>query len=130
MNRIFCTQCNKVVSANKVSGRAIYPHRPDLYSKVFFVCPACLNYVGTHNDGRPLGTIPTPELRELRKRVHDTIDAYWLPTRDKQKRKELYAALSEHMGREYHTGELNTKAECLEVIRFFNNNFNNKSYDI
>lgn len=118
-NAIFCTACDKFVEPKSITGQAIYPHRPDLYAKQFLACPHCGNYVGTHTDGRPLGTIPTPELRSWRKLVHDIIDAYWLPTKDRAKRRELYAAISRHIGKEYHTGELNTIAECKDVIEFY-----------
>lgn len=118
-NSIFCTSCDKFVEPKNVAGQAIYPHRTDLYAKQFLACPYCGNYVGTHADGRPLGTIPTPELRSWCKLVHDIIDAYWLPTKDRAKRRELYAAISHHIGKEYHTGELNTFAECKDVIEFY-----------
>lgn len=103
-------------------GNSIYPHRADLYSKIFYQCPICGNYVGTHQDGRPLGTIPTPILRTMRNKVHDIIDEYWLPTKDRRKRKELYKALSNFLGREYHTGELNSIEECEAVINYYNKN--------
>lgn len=40
-----------------------------------------------------------------------------------QKRKELYAALSRFLGREYHTGELNSLCECDKVINYYLNNY-------
>lgn len=40
-----------------------------------------------------------------------------------KKRKELYAALSRFLGREYHTGELNSLGECEKVIHYFLNKF-------
>lgn len=60
---IYCTGCGCMTLSVLVNGTKIYPHRPDLSDKKFFQCPVCGNYVGTHRDGRPLGTIPTPELR-------------------------------------------------------------------
>ena len=107
IERIYCVACSRNVYANRVTGDTIYPHRKDLNSKMFYQCPYCCNYVGTHADGRPLGTIPTPELRKCRSWVHKVIDSHWLPTRDVQKRKELYTDLSRLLGREYHTGEIN-----------------------
>lgn len=123
MESIFCVQCNKIVQANKVYGLSIYPHREDLYDKVFYQCTECRNYVGTHQDGRPKGTIPTPPLRAARIRVHRVIDGYWLPTKDLKKRKELYADLSRFVGREYHTGELNSIGECEKVVHYFLNKY-------
>lgn len=121
--KIFCVSCDKEVQAVAMLGNHIYPHREDLYSRKFYQCPYCGNYVGTHQDGRPLGTIPTPELRIARNEVHRIIDEYWLPTKDRRKRKELYAELSELIGRRYHTAELNTIAECKEVIEYYQQHY-------
>lgn len=118
MAQIYCTECRRKVEAQAVNGSVVYPHRLDLYEKLFYVCPTCGNYVGTHADGRPLGTIPTPELRKWRNEVHRIIDEYWLPN-NVAKRKELYADLSEFLGRRYHTAELNTIAECKKVIEYY-----------
>lgn len=121
--KIFCVSCDKEVQAVAIFGNHIYPHREDLYSRKFYQCPHCGNYVGTHQDGRPLGTIPTPELRRARNEVHRIIDEYWLPTKDRRRRKELYADLSEFIGREYHTGELNTIDECKAVIEYYKQHY-------
>lgn len=123
MITIYCVACAKEVEAQALFGDSIYPHRPDLYSKKFLQCPHCGNYVGTHQDGRPLGTIPTPELRAMRNKVHAVIDEYWLPERSRGKRKMLYRALSRYLGREYHTGELNSIEECERVIGFYSTKF-------
>lgn len=120
---LYCVQCDKDVRPQKLLGYAVYPHREDLRDKVFYQCPVCGNYVGTYRDGRPLGTIPTPPLRKARSRVHTIIDQYWLPTKDRKKRKELYSDLSRFLGREYHTGELNNIGECEKVIHYFLNKY-------
>lgn len=122
-DNIYCVQCDESVRPNLVYGFRVYPHREDLRDKMFYQCPICGNYVGTHRDGRPLGTIPTAPLRKARNRVHKIIDQYWLPTKDRKKRKELYAALSRFLGREYHTGELNSLCECDKVINYYLNNY-------
>lgn len=122
-NAIFCVACKKHIQPQRCTGETVYPNRPDLYAKQFFVCPYCGNYVGAHADGRPLGTIPTLELRRARIMVHSLIDGYWLPTRDTNKRRELYAAISNHIGKEYHTGELNSIDECNKVIKFYREHF-------
>jgi hypothetical protein len=115
---IYCTVCKQDVAAQECYGRHIYLRRPDLDDKRFYMCPTCGNYVGTHKDGRPLGTIPSPELRDQRKWVHNVIDPYWLEDgyADRAKRKQLYSALSEALGKEYHTGNLNSREECVEVV--------------
>lgn len=116
---IYCIGCGRLTLAVPVNGTKIYPHRPDLSDKRFFQCPVCGNYVGTHRDGRPLGTIPTPELRYWRNRVHKVIDRYWLPSKDREKCKALYAAISVYLGKEYHTGNLESIEECRKVIDFY-----------
>lgn len=115
---IYCTVCKQDVAAQECYGRHIYLRRPDLADKRFYMCPTCGNYVGTHKDGRPLGTIPSPELRDQRKWVHNVIDPYWLGHghADRAKRKQLYSALSEALGKEYHTGNLNSREECVKVV--------------
>lgn len=35
---------------------------------------------------------------------------------DRAKRKQLYSALSEALGKEYHTGNLNSREECVKVV--------------
>lgn len=120
---IYCVQCKKTVEAYCVSGQDIYPYRPDLYRKLFYKCPHCGNWVGTHKDGRPLGTIPYAKLRKLRHMVHEIIDSHWLPTKSIKKRRELYKSLSNYIGKEYHTAELNTEDECIAIITYYKNNF-------
>lgn len=124
--QVFCVCCGKFVDAVLTSGAKIYPHREDLRDKRFYQCPACGNYVGTHKDGRPLGTIPTPELRDYRQRVHSIIDQHWLPTRDVNKRKQLYADLTRFLGKEYHTGTLATVEECQQVIKYYVDNYRDR----
>lgn len=91
--RIYCTVCKQDVAAQECYGRHIYLRRP-------------------------LGTFPSPELRDQRKWVHNVIDPYWLEDghADRAKRKQLYSALSEALGKEYHTGNLNSREECVKVV--------------
>lgn len=123
MTTLYCVACAKDVMAQALLGDSIYPHRPDLYGKTFWQCPHCGNYVGSHQDGTPLGTIPTPELRVMRNKVHAVIDKYWLPQRNRVKRKMLYRALGIFLGKEYHTGVLNSIEECEAVIKYFRENY-------
>jgi hypothetical protein len=68
---IYCCGCESAVQARLTDGREIYPHRPDLADLPFWKCDGCGNHVGCHhktNDRtRPLGNIPTPEIRIARK---------------------------------------------------------------
>ena len=115
---IYCCGCSKGVNANLVSGKEIYQHRPDLYSLPFWQCPHCKNFVGCHhktkNRTTPLGTIPTNEIRQARKNIHAVLDPLWKS--GKIKRSVLYARLSQVIGRQYHTAEINTTDEARSVL--------------
>lgn len=80
METLYCVARAKEVEAQALFGDSIYPHRPDLYGKRSYQCPHCGNYVGTHQDGKPLGTIPTPELRAMRNKVHAVIVSIGCPS--------------------------------------------------
>lgn len=115
--QIFCCQCNTRVNAVKVTGFVIYHHRQDLWEKVFYQCPHCKAYVGTHSDGSPLGVIPSKELREARVRVHNVIDPLWKS--GKIKRGKLYGMIARHFGlKAYHTGEIGTVEFADRVIEY------------
>lgn len=122
---IFCNGCTQPVDAVAVSGSDIYPHRSDLANITIFQCPTCKNYVGTHKStGKPLGTIPTPELRSIRSMVHSVIDPIW---RSKQiSRGKLYKDLSEFLGQEYHTGNINSQDEADKLIAYVREKYLNE----
>jgi hypothetical protein len=67
-----CPYCRR--DAQRVSGREVYPHRPDLYGKRFYRCAPCNAYCGTHPDGRPLGQPADKNLRKARGYVHGLFD--------------------------------------------------------
>lgn len=70
-----CHYCHEEVK--KVTGKVIYPHRPDLHEKYFMYCEPCLAYCGTHKDGTPLGTVAKAPLRKLRNTCHANFDRLW-----------------------------------------------------
>lgn len=81
----------------------------------------CRGYVGTHADGRPLGTLVDDETRKLRIRVHAIIDPFWKEANNGRSRKRnrgsVYGWMARIMahGRPYHTGDL-TKEECVRAL--------------
>lgn len=116
---LYCCGCEKYVEARLTDGREVYPHRPDLYGLPFWKCDACGNYVGCHhktaNRTAPLGCIPTPELKKARHHIHEILDPLWqsgLITR-----LNLYAAISEKLGWQYHTAKIKSVEEAREVYR-------------
>lgn len=84
--------------------------------------PACRGSVGTHPDGRPLGTIPDAETKKLRIKVHAMIDPLWKnefgKKRDNKIRGYVYGWLRRITGKnhdECHIGMF-TKEDCLRTI--------------
>lgn len=83
--------------AELVAGDAIYPHRPDLYERLFWRCAPCAAWCGTHKGTtRPLGRLAGSELRALRSAVHAAFDPLWRS--GEMTRSDAYRRLSESMG--------------------------------
>ena len=118
--KIFCNACQTKVQCRLTDGSEIYPHRRDLADLPFWIHDACGNYVGCHhktvNRTNPLGTIPTEETRKARSMVHRHIDPMW--SKGLIGRKELYAKLSAHIGKTYHTANITTMAEAMDICAF------------
>lgn len=113
--KIFCVECNKNVKATLVSGKEIYPHRPDLFHLSFYKCPNCGNYVGVHKGTLdPLGCIPSQSLRQKRIQVHNSMDYLW-----KNKlisRSKLYKLIRKELGYNYHSGTTTSIEECDKAL--------------
>ena len=77
------------------------------------------NFVGCHykteDRTRPLGCIPTKEIKNARQHIHALIDPVWKS--GKIKRKELYKKLSDDTGRRYHTANIRSIEEARDVYR-------------
>jgi hypothetical protein len=116
--KLFCCQCSADVEARLTDGMETYPHREDLYDLPFWKCDVCRNFVGCHHKTeertKPLGCIPSAEVKELRKQIHATLDPLWME--GKHSRKYIYARLTEVLGREYHTAEIRNKTEANAVL--------------
>lgn len=120
--RIACINCGDNVDAELVTGDIVYPHRKDLKHLYFYKCPICGNFVGCHKGTKkPLGVIPTPELKKARIQVHNKLDPLWKS--GKHSRKFIYKILSKHLGWEYHTGMTTSVSECEHIIRFLERKF-------
>jgi hypothetical protein len=145
---IYCCGCQADIPARLTSGREIYPHRPELAHIPFMICDTCHNHVGCHHklsgDGRtkPLGVIPTPDLRRARKEIHEILDPLWKYPRRlpggkfarmggpngtklgpdlSKNRSHIYREIANRLrypgGKEYHTAEIRTIEEAREVYR-------------
>ena len=116
---IYCCGCQKEIEATLTNGKEIYPRRPDLWALPFWKCPACSNYVGCHHKTKdrtkPLGCIPTPEIKNARRHIHTLLDSLWKT--GKIRRKELYARLSKELGYEYHTANIRDIGEARKIYK-------------
>ena len=117
---IFCCGCQKDVEARLTDGAEIYPHRSDLAGLPFWKFDTCGNFVGCHhktkNRTKPLGCIPTPEIKDARKHIHRILDPLWKSGR--MKRGVVYARLAEEMGKkDYHTAEIRSVEEARKIYR-------------
>ena len=115
--KLYCCQCQGDVEARLTDGREIYPHRPDLSSLPFWKCDACGNHVGCHHKTkdrtRPLGNIPTKELKNARQHIHRILDPIW--KNGTMKRGQVYARISKELGYQYHTAEIKTLGEARKI---------------
>lgn len=117
---IWCCGCKSDVPARLTNGRETYSHRPDLASLPFWKCDECGNFVGCHHKTadrtRPLGCIPTPEIKRARSHIHRILDPIW--KRGKMKRHALYAEIARRLSLpEYHTAEIQTVESARDVYR-------------
>jgi len=89
-----CIECGS--TANLVGGKRIYPHRPDLYEKKFWLC-SCGAYCGCHpGTTAALGSPAGPVTRKARSAAHAAFDPLW--KRGEMSRKGAYAWLSQATG--------------------------------
>ncbi|TKK33236.1 zinc-finger-containing protein [Pantoea agglomerans] len=75
-----CIKCNYCGNdAALVSGKEIYPHRPDLYGLQFWSCSPCNAWVGCHkrSNAVPLGRLANAELRKAKSAAHAAFDPIW-----------------------------------------------------
>ena len=112
----YCSQPSKLAT-----GRDIYPHRPDLYSKRFYLCRPCDAYVGCHpGTTHALGRLANSELRRAKMLAHAAFDPRWKfeQKRRGRKRSDAYAWLAEQLGigkDECHIGMMDVDM-CRKVV--------------
>lgn len=113
-----CIECG--ATARIVGGEVVYPHRPDLYGKRFWLCE-CGAYCGCHGiTTRALGNPCGPDTRRARMLAHEAFDPLWRSK--KMARRDAYTWLSEQMGlhpEQTHIGMM-TREQALEVVRHCN----------
>ena len=98
--------CPNGHEAALVTGREIYPHRPDLYAKPFWACLPCGAWVGCHpGTTKRVGRLANAETRRLKMAAHAAFDPLWKSGR--MSRTQAYAWLREQLGlaeRDCHIG--------------------------
>lgn len=111
-----CDYCGE--PAEKVTGKVIYPHRPDLYRKLYYNCAACEAYVGCHpGSSVPLGRLANKELRAAKRKAHLHFDELWKS--NKMSRSSAYEWLSKALNisrGETHIGMFDLD-KCKNVVK-------------
>jgi len=114
MSALPCLECG---SENHTlgDGRRAYPHRPDLFSKVFWFC-GCGAFVGCHPCGnKPLGAPAGKATKRARMDAHEAFDRLWKGRQ--MGRSEAYRWLASTLGieaRDCHIGHM-TEAMARRV---------------
>lgn len=94
-----CPYCGEASELR--GGDYVYPHRPDLFAKKFYVCRPCGARVGCHpGTVKPLGRLASTELRRLKMACHENFDPIWKEAQrlgDKGARNKAYAWLADSM---------------------------------
>lgn len=115
---LYCCSCKTEIEGRLTDGMETYPHRPDLATLPFWKCECCGNFVGCHHmtkdRTRPLGNIPSKELKSARQHIHRLLDPIW--QNGKMPRGKLYAQIASQLGiAQYHTAEIKTIEDARRV---------------
>ena len=116
---VICPYCDK--PAELVGGSVVYPSRPDLKSKRFYLCRKCSAWVGCHaGTNRPLGRLADKALRRVRQQAHAAFDPIWKC--GKTSRTQAYRWLADKMGLpldDTHIAKF-TVEQCKQVVAICN----------
>lgn len=99
------------ILANVELQRNFRKDRPDANIHELNAIVAC--HWKTADRTRPLGNIPTKEIKAARQHIHRILDPLW--KQKKIPRGKLYAKLSRELGYNYHTGEIKTVEEARKI---------------
>lgn len=109
--KAYCCECGKEIEADIVGGDIVYPHRQDLYSKKFYLCPHCHNYAGVYQEEKPV--IPTKYIRNCRYTAHRALDKIW---HSKKLKKKYYAYMNKQFKKVFHWGEMRSEEEATKAL--------------
>lgn len=110
-----CPYCGGGVDI--VRGDKVYPHRPDLFKQIFFMCLCCEARVGCHANGFALGRLADAPLRKAKMKAHAAFDPIW--KRKVMSRTAAYKWLRGALGidaKDCHMGMFDIN-ECDNVVR-------------
>jgi hypothetical protein len=114
-----CPYCG--YPSERVTGKAIYRHRPDLWDKKFYLCKPCDAYVGCHPDSdMPLGRLADAELRKAKNLAHTAFDPIW--KENLMSRSNAYGWLSKQLNipkHKCHIGMFDIET-CKNVVQICN----------
>lgn len=112
---IRCDYCGE--PAALITGRELYPHRPDLTHVRAWKCAPCDAWVGCHRGTtRPLGRLANADLRAAKQAAHAAFDPLWRGT--KWRRSAAYRWLAQQMGlpaKQCHIGMFDAN-QCARVV--------------
>lgn len=118
---ICCPYCHQ--EAKLVKGLKVYPMRPDLGDKYFYLCEPCEAWVGCHPTSRiPLGRLANANLRSAKRTVHESFDRIWAEKH--MTRSEAYKWLAKELDIPFidcHIGmfDMETCQRALEICNAF-----------
>ena len=120
VTKLFCCTCDDMVFVRLTNGKEIYPHSSKLFELPFYKCDKCKNYVGCHHKTkdrtRPLGCIPSKEIKVARQYIHKIVDPLWQKHPQKYRaRGWIYRWLSSQLGYQYHTAEIKSIKEARKI---------------
>ena len=116
MKRVYCCGCKRIIKPILTNGKYMYPHRPDLRIKPFWMCRTCKNFVGCHpGTTNPLGSIATRDIKNARAHVHEIMDPIWKS--GYISRSQLYSEISYALGYIFHTANINNIKDANNIIQ-------------
>jgi len=107
-----CAECGQPGSVTMVTGKVIYPHRPDLAGGWYWRC-ACGAYCGVHmGTMKALGSPAGPETRRAREAAHAAFDPMW---RAKMRRDSCTANVARGAGYKWLAAQLGIDRKLCHI---------------